>query len=157
MRIIIKTTPAPDAKTPETQKIIYVYALVLVVFVLCQLFTYDDFLRLIDSFWLPGGTPTANILGCIIVICELFALPFLLRMNLSPLMRVVSMVLGWIVPVIWLFLSLWINLTVNAISNIGYLGTVVQITPGWWTFYISIAIGLLAIWSSWGLWPIKRK
>jgi type IV secretory pathway TrbL component len=64
---------------------------------------------------------------------------------------------GWIVPVIWFFLSIWTNLTINAIANIGYLGTIVQITPGWWAVCTSIAIGLLAVWSSWGLWPIKHK
>lgn len=154
MSIFTKTTPAREARTSDIKKIIYTYVLILVVFILCQLFAFDDFLRLLDSFWLPGGLPTAHILGSFLVVCELFALPFLLRMNLSPLMRVVSMVLSWLVPAIWLFLTLWINLTVNAISNVGFLGTIVQIMPGWWAVYVSVALALLAIWSSWGLWPL---
>lgn len=159
MSIFAKATPARTVRTSDTQRVIYAYVFVLVILILCQLFTYDGFLRLLESFWLPGGIPTAHILGSFIIVCELFALPFLLRMDLSHLMRIISMVLSWLVPAIWLFLALWINLTVNAISNVGFLGAVVQIVPGWWAVYISIAMGLLAIWCSWGLWPfpIRRK
>lgn len=153
MSIFTKTTTAKPVKTPDAQKIVYVYAFVLVIFVVCQLFTYDDFVRLTESFWLPGGLPVAHFLSCLIVIGELFAIPFLLRMRLSQLMRVISMVLGWLVLIIWLFLTLWVNLTINSISNIGFLGTLVDLTPGWWAVYISVAMCLLAIWSSWGLWP----
>lgn len=157
MSIFSKTTLAKPVRTTDTKKIVYFYVLILIVFVLCQLFTYDDFLKLLESFWLPGGVPTAHILGAIIVICELFALPFLLRMRLSPSMRIISLILSLIVPLIWLLLSLWINLTVNSISNVGFFGTLIHTTPGWWAVYISIALALLAIWSSWGLWPGKRK
>ena len=154
MSIFTKATTAKPAKMHNAQNIIYVYTFVLIIFVVCQLFTYDDFVRLIESFWLPGGLPVAHFLSCLIVIGELFAIPFLLRMSLSQLMRIISMVLGWFVPIIWLFLTLWVNLTINSISNIGFIGTLVNLTPGWWAVYISFAMCLLAIWSSWGLWPL---
>jgi hypothetical protein len=157
MRIVTKVVPAKAVRTADTQKVIYAYAFILVIFVLCQLFTFNDFLKLIDSFWLPGGVPTANILGSIIVICELFALPFLLRMSLSPLMRIICMVMSWLVPLIWIFMTFWINLTINSISNVGFLGTTIQIIPGWWAVCVSLALSLITIWSSWGLWPGKRK
>lgn len=157
MSIYTKATVAKVPRTPESQKIVYAYAVILIVFVLCQLFTFDGFVRLLESFWLPSGAKFAQVLASIIVFCELFALPFLLRMKLSLLMRIISMVLSWLVPIIWLILTLWLNVTVNAISNVGFLGTIVRITPGWWAFCVSIAIGLMSIWSSWGLWPGKRK
>jgi hypothetical protein len=153
MSIISHLTPARIARTADTQKVIYAYAFILVVFLLCQLFSYDGFLKLLDGFSLPGGMPTAHILGAVTVISELFALPFLLSMNLSHSMRIISMFLSWAVPLIWLFLTLWINLTVNSISNVGFLGTVINVMPGWWAVYISIALALMAIWCSWGLWP----
>lgn len=154
--MFVKTTSAKKPKTVESQKIAYAYAAVLTVLVLCQLFTFDDFLILLESFWLPRGDVTANLLGAIIVISEVFALPFLLGMNLSPLMRVVSMVLGWVVPAAWFKLSLWLIFADNAVSNIGFLGTIVSLTPGWWAVFISIALGFMAAWASWGMWPIEK-
>ena len=154
MRIFIKAILNRKPRTKEAQKIAYMYAIILIVFVLAQLFTFDDFLTLIESFWLPGGAPVAHLLGGIIVISEVFALPFLLGMKLSPLMRIISMGLGWLVPLIWLKLSFWLVLTVNAVSNIGILGTKVRLIPGWWAVFFSLALGILAAWASWGLWPL---
>jgi len=157
MSIFVKATLAPKPKTRESQIVAYIYAIILIILVLCQLFTFDDFLLLLGGFGLPGGIMTANMLGSIIVISEVFALPFLLGMWLSPLMRIISMVLGWIVPLVWLKLSLWICLTSITAPNIGFLGTVIDLIPGWWTVFISIALGLLAAWASWGMWPVKPK
>ena len=157
MRIFIKAILNRKPRTKEAQKIAYMYAIILIVFVLAQLFTFDDFLTLIESFWLPGGAPVAHLLGGIIVISEVFALPFLLGMKLSPLMRIISMGLGWLVPLVWLKLSFWLVLTVNAVSNIGILGTKVRLIPGWWAVFFSIALGILAAWASWGLWPLAGQ
>ena len=157
MNILVHVTNAKKPKTLESQKVAYMYAFILIIFALSQLFNFNDFLALLESFWLPGGNVTADLLGAIIVVSEVFALPFLLGMQLSPLMRVMSMVLGWLAPIMWLKLSLWLVLTVNAVSNIGFLGTIVQLAPGWWAVFFSIALGILAAWASWGLWPGKRK
>lgn len=157
MRFFVKATDAPKPKTTETRQVAYFYAGILVIILLCQLFTFDDFLLLIESFWLPGGAPVAHLLGGVIVVSELLALPFLLGMKLSPLMRIICMLCGWFVPFIWVFLSLWLMLTVNNVPNIGFLGTVVDVAPGWWLVFAWLAIATLAAWVSWGMWPLKSK
>ncbi|HZJ34602.1 MAG TPA: hypothetical protein VFD55_01130 [Candidatus Angelobacter sp.] len=157
MSIFVKATSAKEPRTREARNIAYMYAAILIVFVLTQLFNFDEFLALLESFWLPGGVPVAYLLGSIIVVSEVLALPFLLRMKVSPLMRIVSMILGWLVSLIWLKLALWLTLTVNAVSNMGFLGTTIRLTPGWWTVLFSVALGILAAWASWGLWPIRRR
>ena len=157
MSIFVQATDAGKPKTKNVKTIALLYAAVILVFVVAQLFSFEDFMTLLDSFVLPGGSRTAQILAAVIVIAEVFALPFLLRMRLSPAMRVVSMVCGWLVALIWLALSLWVMLSVNAISNIGFLGDVVHLTPGWWTVLFSVALGILAAWASWGMWPMTRK
>ncbi|MDK2899277.1 MAG: hypothetical protein PWQ10_464 [Patescibacteria group bacterium] len=156
MNIFVKVTPAPKPKTNESQQIAYFYALILIVFALCQLFTFDSFLILLNSFGLPGGLATSNLLGGIIVISEISALPFLLQMRLSPLMRTISMGLGWLVSLIWFSLSLWLCLTTDVNLNIGFLGTVVDLIFGWWTVFTSISFGVMATWASWGMWPFVR-
>ena len=157
MKLLRKTTPAPKPRTEESRQIAYAYAILLIVLVLCQLFTFDKFLTLLQGFAFPGGDVTAHLVGSLIVVSEVFALPFLLELNLSPLMRVVSMVFGWIVPLIWFKLALWLIFSVTTVTNTGLLGTVVDIVPGWWMVYISVALGMMAAWASWGLWPLKRK
>jgi len=157
MNILVKATPAKKAKTKDSQKIAYMYAGILVIFVVAQLFTFDKFLKLLEDFSLPGGVPIAHLFGGLMVFAGVFALPFLLSFKLSPLMRVFSMVLGWIVPLMWFVLTLWLVLSTNSATNVGFLGTIVKLMPGWWAVFISIALGILAAWSSWGLWPFDYK
>ncbi len=144
-------------KSANVRSVAILYAGILVVFAVAQLFGFDEFQLLVQSFWLPGGAPFAHFIAAFIIVCEVFALPFLLNMRVSTAMRVVSMVLGWIVSVLWLAISLWLQLTTNAVSNIGFLGTHVHLMPGWWTVLFSIAIGILAVWSSWGMWPLVKR
>lgn len=157
MNKIAKAVVAEQARTRDSLKIAYACVAVLTILVLSQLFTYDEFLPLLTKYNLPGGELTVNLLGAVIVICEVLALPFLLRLKMSKSMRVFSMISGWLVPVLWLFLSLWVNIAITTVSNVGFLGTVVDLLPGWWAVFISLSLGLLVAWASWGLWPGKRK
>lgn len=157
MSFIVKATSAPKPKTSDVTKVALLYAGVLVVIAALQLFSFEGTLGVFESFWIPGGRPIAHLLAAFVITAEVFALPFLFRMKLSPLARRISMVLGWVVPAIWLSISLWLIVTVNAVSNIGLLGTVVHMLPGWWMVCLSLALGILAAWSSWGMWPFPRK
>lgn len=153
----VKAEEAGKPKTKESLKVAYLYAGILIILVLAQLFTFDKFAPLVESFNFPGGELTGRLAASMLVICEVLALPFLLRLKLSPLMRAVSMILIWVVPVFWLKASLWLVLTDSRVSNIGFLGTLVKLTPGWWAVFVSLALGFLAAWASWGLWPIPRS
>lgn len=157
MSILSPAILAQEARTRDSKKIAYFYVFILVVAVFCQLFTYDDFISLLGNFSLPGGEVAPHLLGSVLVISEVLALPFLLRLKTSLFMRYVSMVFSWIVPMIWTFLAFWVCLYPVTISNFGFLGTVVSLVPGWWTVFVCLALGLLSVWASWGLWPGKRK
>lgn len=153
MSIFAKVTKAPAIQGEATKSVALLYAAFLVVMVVCQLFTFETFLTLFDSFNLPFSREVIGALPALIVVFELFALPFLLRMYLSPAFRWVSMVSGWLVAVIWLFLSVWVDFTNQAPQTIGFLGTLVKLMPGFWAVFVSIAFALLAAWTSWGMWP----
>jgi len=157
MSIFAKAESPLVPKTKNIRPIALLYAGILVVFAVLQLFSFEEFQLLIESFWLPGGKPFAYFLSGFIVVAEVFALPFLLNMRVSTLMRYVSMVMGWLVSAMWLTISLWLQLTTNVIDNIGFLGTHVSLTPGWWTVLFSIALAMLAAWASWGMWPRGRS
>lgn len=157
MSIFPHTTPAPTPKTKDASKIAIVYAVILVVLVVAQLFTFDDFLSLVGDFGFPGGIRYAHFIAALLVASEVFALPFLLRMQLSPAFRWFSMILGWLVAIIWTKISIWLVIHEGIANNVGFLGTVVSLQPGWWAIFISIALGVLAAWASWGMWPYRRN
>ena len=156
MSIFAQPTEAPIAKTKDAKRVAIFYAGILLIMVVGQLFTFEEFTLLITSFNLPGGVRFAHFITAFLVVAEVFALPFLLRMPLSRAFRWVSMTLGILVALIWIFLSVWIVTMAKDAANIGFLGTVVDIMPGLWAVFISAALLVLATWASWGLWPLNR-
>src|SRR5680860_526352 len=91
MSIFVKAIPARKPRTSDSQMVTYMYAVILVLFALAQLYTFDEFLILMESFMLPGGVPVSHLMAGVIVASEVLALPFLLGLKLSKLMRVISM------------------------------------------------------------------
>ena len=157
MSIAVQATPAPTPKTKNVTKIAVFYAIILVGMAVAQLFTFDEFLKLMTSFTLLGDVRLAHFIAAILVVAEVFALPFLLRMSLSPAFRWLSMVSSWAVAAIWLYITTQLLIQHTPINNVGFLGTAIDLLPGWWSIFISVAFGILAAWSSWGMWPYIRR
>lgn len=153
----VKVTDAPKPRTKNSTIVALLLAGILAVMVVLQLFSFEKFIPLIATYWLPGGHGTATLVAGVLVVTEVFALPFLLQMPLSRLMRIVSMVCGWLAVSLWLKLSLWANLTLNSVDNVGFFGTSVNLPVGWWAVLFTAALGVLAIWSAWGLWPMTNS
>lgn len=157
MSIFPQPQSAGAARSKASTQAALVYAVVLVAMALGQLFTFEKFIDLLASFELPLGGGAAYILAPVIVASEVFAVPFLLRMRLSPAFRVFSMGLGWLTALIWIGMTLWLSLAPQPVVTVGFLGTVGDLTPGWWAVFVSVAYALLAAWASWGLWPVARR
>lgn len=153
----MQPTVASKPRTPESAKIAILYAAILTIMAVAQLFSFEDFLVYMHSLALPLPSELAYLVAPLLIVCEVFALPFLLRMSLSPAFRFLSMVLSWLAAGIWIYLTIWIVASAAPVSTIGFLGTVVDLTPGYWAIFISLSFGILAAWSGWGLWPGKRS
>lgn len=156
MKFLAHVSTPPEAKTTDSKRVALVYAGLLIVMVLGQLFAYEKFPALLEAYQLSGGIVTAHVLAATLVISAVFALPFLLRMNTSLLMRYVSMVCGWLVAAIWLVLGWALVLGNPAVANVGLLGAKIQLEAGIWVLCVPIAMAILAMWSSWGMWPGTR-
>lgn len=157
MGIFVDAVAAPAARTKNTTIIARFYAVVLVIMAVGQLYGFEKFIPLIEQFGLPGGHGTAVLVAGLLVTAEVFAVPFLLRMRLSPLMRIMSMVLGWLVAILWTKLSLWVVMTGATVDTIGFLGTSIALPIGWWVVCYGAALIVLAAWTSWGLWPLRKR
>lgn len=149
--------PAGKPKSENVPKVALFLAVMLLIMAVLQLFSFEKFIPLIESFGLPGGDGTAALVAGLLVVAEVFALPFLLRMRLSPLMRVFSMVCSWVAVAGWVKLAVWVNIMRPEADNLGLLGTSIDLPAGWWAVFFMVALGILAAWASWGMWPLKKS
>jgi hypothetical protein len=156
MSLFVQPTPATAPKTSNTIWVSVALAAVMVILAVAQLYRFEDFPNVIADIGLPGGATWASTYAALLVTGEVLAIPFLLRMMLSPAMRIVSMVSGWLVIAGWLSIVVWSNLVLDHEVNSGILGAAVPIEQGWWVVCIFVALGLLAAWSAWGMWPCRK-
>lgn len=156
MSVFPRATPAKAPKTDAVKQTAVLYAVFLIIMAISQLFTFEAFIKLVPQFNLPlsGAAPYA--VAPLLVAAEVFAVPFLLRMQLSPAFRVFSMLLGWCVAAGWFAISAWVVATAQSVETVGFLGTLASLTPGWWAVLLSLAFGVLAAWASWGMWPLPK-
>ena len=157
MKLFADVSVPVKLKTTNIKSISLLYTGVLTVFAVTQLFTFEDFMKIVSSYDLFNDELIDRLKAVFIVVAEVFALPFLLRMKVSWLMRIVSMISGWLAVIFWLGVSLWLAVGDNSATNIGFLGSVVELAPGWWAVFLSIGLGILSFWASWGMWPVKLK
>lgn len=127
--VLAKALAAPTPRSKTAVRVAWVYAAILVIMLIGQLFAFEKFIPLIQDYWLPGGYGTAVLIACCIAVAEVFALPYLLRMPLSPLMRECSRVLSVIVPTTWVVLAVHYFAAGGVLENAGILGAKVTISP----------------------------
>lgn len=149
--------PAPTPKTNNVPKVALFLAAIMLVMAVAQLFHFEDFVPLVEDFGLPGGVMIAQLFATGVVVLEVAALPFLLRMRLSKAMRFVSMVSGWLVLMLWMLVQIYLNSVYPDVQNNGLVGSVVEVGVGWWSVFLLAAFGVLSAWVSWGMWPLTRR
>lgn len=156
MSFFVHATPSPKPRTKNITPVSLLAAGIIAAMIATQLFTFENFPAVIGSLWLPGGEATARFLAAFLVILEVFSLPFLLSMHVSPLFRTVSMVCGWGVVGLWVTLTFWENFMAGTISTSGLFGATIPLPVGWWNVFFSLALGILIAWASWGMWPVGK-
>lgn len=101
-------------------------AAVLALMAVVHLFRIDTFIPILDGA-LPGGSTAATWIAVLIVLSEVFAIPFALRMKLSPLAQLKSGALIVFAPFWWLLISVW---SYSEPVSIGQLGEFVATPSG---------------------------
>lgn len=101
MNVLPRATPAP--KTRHTRAFIYgiITAGLFALPATAQLFFFEDMIMSVQriGFFDEAGT---KLFVALIVGLEIWALPYLLRLSVSPLFRVCSMLAGYVAGAIWL-------------------------------------------------------
>lgn len=112
---------------------------------IAQLFTYEKFSGVIQSFGLPGGVVVANILAVLLPLAACAALPFLLSMRIDSRLRAISRTAVLATPSLWLVIAVWLNFAPNASKlNAGIFGATIPTDVGLWV----IAFTLLWVWAA---------
>jgi len=152
MGIFLPLSPPPLAVTANVKKLSIVYSVILVVFAVTQLFMFESFRANFELLW-EGYEVLALTVAIVIVTTEVLALPFLLGMKLGQGLRWISVVASWLVPLVWLLVVGCTLTNQTRLNDIGFLGGVVALEPGLWAVFVCLALGILSIWASWGMWP----
>ncbi len=113
-------------RTKRTHAAALVTAGILVVLLVSQLFGYEDFASVLGILMPYNDNSLLKVTAAAVVIAELLALPYLLGMYLSPLMRLVSAGFGAGVTVFWLFTCL----TNSHATNSGLFSTSFELQGG---------------------------
>jgi hypothetical protein len=96
-----KATPAPAVFKPKLVLAPYLYVLLLVFLATWQLMTFADFVEYVSGYLGGAVTSTTMFAAVLLVSLEILAVPFLMRLRLSPLARVCSATASLFVPIAW--------------------------------------------------------
>lgn len=129
--IFPKAVKPPKLVKPYAPMLGYGAAGILALFAIIHLFRIDTLVPIINDA-LPGSTNTAGMFVVTVVLAEVFALPFLLRMKLSPLAHILSGFLAILAPLMWTLLAIWSS---GSELSIGQLGEFVHV-PGVWSVVV---------------------
>jgi ABC-type proline/glycine betaine transport system permease subunit len=93
-------------RNPRMRIVALTCAALMIVMLVSQLFTYEDFPSTLDVLLPINDQPLVHLTAALVVIAELFALPYLFGMYLSKLIRVFSGLFAVAVAGFWLIMSL---------------------------------------------------
>ena len=113
---------------------------------LVHLFRIDTLVPIVDKA-VPGGVNQAAFLVVFVVIAEVFALPFLLRMKLSPLAHLMSGTLVVFGPLVWLLVSIW---SFGTDISTGQMGEFVHVASTPTLVFVNslwVAFAFLVLWA----------
>ncbi len=122
----------------------FTLGLLYLAMALGQLFSYERFPEQVMVFDLPGGVAVTYLFVVLLPLSEIAALPFLFSMKVSRRVRHVSMGATVLVPVLWLLIAIWTNLTNNIGIPAGIFGATIGVVNGLWT----ILFAMLLLWSA---------
>lgn len=125
---------------------------VLVIMAVGQLFTFDETIDVVARFGFVSSHAAALSYMAVVAVCEVLALPFLLRMRLSVLMRALSTLCGWIATLLWLKISVAATSNNLIHSNIGFFGEKVPVPVGWWVIVYSLLLVSVMALVTWAFW-----
>jgi signal peptidase I len=137
----------PKLRTKQGPVLGWIAAGILIIFALVHLFRIDTFVP--ELSLALGSNQTLTLwVASILVSMEVFALPFLMRMRLSPLAQYVSGAFAALVPLVWLLISIW---TFGLNTSTAQLGEFVSLPSSWVLILANLAWLVFSYYAIWAL------
>lgn len=127
--------PAPKLRKPQHYIVVLCYAALVVLVTTYGLFKFDDITEMIVQYDVGGGM--GGVIAAVLVAgAGVFSLPYLLRMTVSPLMRLVSCVASLAAPTGWLLAAWWLEFYWGGTEafvamTMSYLGILLAVASVW--------------------------
>lgn len=154
MKYFAKPVDAPAVKFKNAEYLGLGLAAIFVIITVAQLFTFEDFIVIIEKSLTPVSVFLAAIAPPLLVVSGVFFLPFLLRMRISIAFRWLSMILGWVSSALWLFLAVR---SFYDDSSFAILGSVVSVPGGIVSLVAAILLSAGVAVCSYALWPGAKR
>lgn len=123
-------------RTTRTRTVAMLCAGLLLVMLLCQLYSYEDLAATLGGVLPFNDQPLTMSVAATVVLAELLSLPYLIGMYLSRLMRIVSAFMAGAVSGFWLLSCL----TNAHAANSGLFSTTLEIPggllPALWSLFL---------------------
>lgn len=121
MKFATATKPTP-LSSPKLYYIFgWSYSLLVIIVVTAQLFYFDKLVDMAVEHSMFGGRLGVLFLTAMVTI-GVFSLPYLLRLTMSPALRIVSWACAYALPILWAIL-VWKLLKMD-VADMGLLGTI---------------------------------
>lgn len=123
------------------------YAGILIISAVAVLFYYSEFQTFILSVTPRENEVVAYVVSALFVTSGVFSLPYVLGMRLPALIRQLSRVCGFVVPLLIGVVGVFMTTNQSVASTYAILP---ENMIGIWLLCASVALLLLAVWVSWG-------
>ena len=153
----VRATQPPKPKNNYVVKLGIGLAGVLTFMAVSQLFQFDEFDIIISSNEPLAAIINSSIIVALVTSAEIFALPFLLRMRISPALRVFSMFLGWSVALFWLYRAILLPVVTGDVIEVGLLGSILSDIPQLIYSIVATLIAIAVLIVTIGMWPIAKR
>ena len=132
--IFPKAIKPPKPVKPYAPVLGYVASGIIVLLALIHLFRIDTLLPIVNKVLLNDSV-AAGAFVIVVILAEIFAIPFLMRIKLSPLAHIASGFLAILAPLMWSLLSIW---GFGLSYPIGELGQFVALKSTWWLVVLNL-------------------
>lgn len=134
-----KSTKPPEAE--QRYRVIgYGLGLIATGMAAAQMVSFEEFVAALRGYGLAGERGTVA-LAIALISLEVFSVPFLFRLTLSPLARLLSALFVVLLPCAWAILVFTALMGDVRVSNVGLLGGFLPSLP------FDLAVGLVVAWA----------
>jgi hypothetical protein len=142
---LAEPTSAPKLHQPKLYPVVVAFAAVVTVATVALLFFLDKILEAVVQRGSGGAAETIVVL--LTAAAGVFSLPYLLRMHVSPLMRIASCMALFTAVVGWILAAWWARLAVGT----------PYAASGLLAAYGALILAVVSVWVVGLEWPLKKR